>query len=78
MQRKEKIMDVICFLAGPALFAFGFFGGFRHSERELFRDGLAFKRIFYPFPDEIFLMAVGVCLVCFGFLRKYWEKKGGE
>ena len=54
----RKFLDVVCFLLGPFLAA----------------TGVASFLPSYGSDERHFAFALGISLICFGFLRIYWRK----
>lgn len=58
----KKFLDCICFVGGPFVLA-------------LFLSGLSGSDIWFGWSgNDQFGIGFGVALICFGFLRKYWER----
>ncbi len=68
---KNKLVDILCFIIGPMIIAYNLFD-FRFGQY-LGHDAF---RYYYMEDTQIFI-ALGVALVCWGFLRLYWKKNKG-
>lgn len=70
MKKFSKLYDILCFVVGPILITFCIFG-FRHRF-----SGLSGStgQIYYPNETKLGL-AIGIALICIGFLRVYWGRK---
>ena len=67
-------MNLICFVVGPYLISFSFLD-FSHGSDNI-AYGINSNAYYYYYKDNAkYLFAIGVSLVCFGFLRKYWLNK---
>jgi hypothetical protein len=70
----KKVLDVVFFVMGPVLFVVGFIGGFQANPEDRYAYQL-FKRgrLFHPSDSEIAFMALGIGLICLGFVLKSWR-----
>jgi hypothetical protein len=70
-------VDILCFIIGPVLIAYNLFNFSRgQSSSGLFDDDGCRSPISYYYyysTDAQLLISFGVALVCWGFLRLYWE-----
>lgn len=66
MKKSTKFLDFICFVVGP-LVSLLFLFSFKHYGRGVSGS------LYYP-AESIIGIAIGVALVCLGFLRVYWRK----
>ena len=74
---KTKHINILCFIIGPILITYNFFVCFTRLPREnpyLLGGAYKYGRRYYDPDTTIFLIIVGVALVCWGFLRHYWKK----
>jgi hypothetical protein len=71
MTFEKKLLNVICFIIGPALLTANIFGfGFREAVGD---NSIA---VAYVYSSEARTgIAIGVALVAGGLLRKYWAQK---
>lgn len=72
-------VDILCFIIGPALIAYNLFDFSIGKIPLLVLDGDYDKqKIYYYYKqDTQYVIAFGVALVCWGFLRIYWKKNEG-
>ncbi len=61
MKTWSKVLDLICFVVGPFITAICLSGYHPNSGWN---------------NDNELGIAVGIALICFGLLRKYWARKG--
>ena len=68
----NKLVNILCFIIGPMIIAYNLFdyrigpGRIKTGEKPAF--------FYYYKEDTQILIAIGVALVCWGFLRIYWKK----
>jgi len=67
----QKMFDVLCFVAGPTLFAVGVFN---FSFREAVGDNSVAVAYLYE-REALTCIAVGIALVALGILRKSWARE---
>lgn len=76
---KSLYIDILCFIIGPVLIAYNLFD-FEFGSRQAIIRGdeppTYIYYFYYPHSTQIFI-ALGVALVCWGFLRLYWHKNEG-
>ena len=65
----DNATNILCFIIGPVLITYTFFD-FSVSHR----SDIPY---YYYKEDTQILIALGVALVCWGFLRHYWKKNNG-
>ena len=69
---RNKVLDVLFFVIGPVLLAFGLFD-FSSSHRGGGRREPTTYAVYYYSEDVILLIAVGVGLIAFGLLWRSWR-----
>ncbi len=69
---KKQLLDILCFIVGPMIIAYNLLD-FRFGQY-LRHDAF---RYYYMDDTQIFI-AIGIALVCWGFLRMYWKKNEGK
>jgi len=70
----SKIFDILCFIVGPYLVAYHLLDfkvgpGIRLSKEK------PPSYFYYYTSDSQIWFAIGICLVCLGFLIKFWKKR---
>ena len=59
-----RLFDLLCFVLGPVLIVVGLLD-------------FSYRRDSYYYSDDTaIVVAVGVALVCLGFLRRHWTRSG--
>ena len=73
MKILSKILDLICFVVGTFITVFFIFSFTGSTSSELMGSHGAY----YSQESKIGI-ALGIALICFGILRKYWARKSKE
>ena len=70
---KAKIIDIICFVVGSALFIHTLFD-FHASSGIGLRETEAFPTYYYT-NEQTILLTIGICLIVIGFIIHRWRKE---
>ena len=69
---RNKVLDVLFFVIGPVLFAFGLFDfSIRHGGGGR-REPTTYA-VYYYSDDATLMIAIGVGLIAFGLVRRNWR-----
>ncbi len=70
---KNKIIDIICFVGGSAIFTKSLFN-FESISVYDSRIRSESARYYTYLPEDQYLLTIGVCLIILGFLIRSWRK----